>query len=603
MNTFENLGLEQSILQGITEMGFVSPTPIQAEVIPYMLTNQTDIIGLAQTGTGKTAAFGLPLIQLVDTQTKTTQGLVLSPTRELCMQIASELRKYSAQKKGMHIVAVYGGEDIMKQLKQLDKTPQILVATPGRLIDLIKRRKVSLSNINHLILDEADEMLKMGFLDDITTIFEETPETRQTLLFSATMPTEISSIARRYMSNAKEITVGTKNEGTKNVEHVCVVVRKDQKYMALKRILDNNPDIYGIIFCRTRQQTKDIADMLIVDSYNADALHGDLSQAQRDMVMHKFRIKNLQILVATDVAARGLDVNNLTHVINYDLPDDKETYTHRSGRTGRVNKSGISIAIVTPREKSSLSTIERAINRKFKQELIPTGAEACQKQLFHLIQRMRDVEVNEDLSENYLGEIFETLQDMTKEEVISRFVSLEFNHFLSYYQDAKDLNKDAQGGGDRGDGRGLRGDRGDRRTSKSDRIRLKIDQGRNEGYEPKRLLKLINEVTDSKDINIGDIEVTGKFTFFDVDKDQYIRLKSAFATSHHSKNIELNEVKGSRTSGAGSSPRSSEPRRQGGRFNDSRKPSSGGSRGNNNSNSNNKDRGPKPDRVSKRTGW
>ncbi|HPL94447.1 MAG TPA: DEAD/DEAH box helicase [Paludibacteraceae bacterium] len=594
MNTFEKLGLEQSILQGISEMGFVSPTPIQEEVIPYMLSNQSDIIGLAQTGTGKTAAFGLPLIQLISTKERTTQGLVLAPTRELCMQIATELRKYSTYKEGIHIVAVYGGEDIMKQLKQLDKTPHIVVATPGRLIDLINRRKVSLQGIKHLILDEADEMLKMGFLDDITTIIEETPDSRQTLLFSATMPTEISSIARRYMSNAKEIAVGKKNEASKNVEHVCVVVRKDQKYLALKRILDSNPDIYGIIFCRTRQQTKDIADQLIVDGYNADALHGDLSQAQRDMVMNKFRIKNLQILVATDVAARGLDVNNLTHVINYDLPDDKETYTHRSGRTGRVNKSGISIAIVTPREKGSLSTIEKAINRKFKQELIPTGLEACQKQLNHLIHRMREVEVSEDLDDNYLSEIFEMLTDMSKEEVITRFVSLEFNRFLSYYKDSKDLNNDIKAEKDGGQAR-------NRRTGKSDRIRLKIDQGKNDGYEPKRLLKLINEVTDSKDINIGDIEVTSKFTFFDVDKDQVTRLKTAFATSKFSRSIELNEVKGDRSSRSSSS--SPSRRRQAPANQSSSSASRSQSSGRGRDRNKETDKNKKSDRYSKRKTW
>ncbi len=585
MNTFENLGLDQFILQGITEMGFVSPTPIQEEVIPYMLTNQTDIIGLAQTGTGKTAAFGLPLAQLIDTTKKQTQGLVLAPTRELCVQIATELRKYSKYKNNTHIVAVYGGEDIVKQLKQLDKTPQILVATPGRLIDLINRKKVNLNAIQYLILDEADEMLKMGFLDDITTIIEETPDSRQTLLFSATMPTEIVGIARRYMSNAKEIAVGKKNEGTKNVEHVYVVVRKDHKYLALKRILDSNPDIYGIIFCRTRQQTKDIADMLIVDGYNADALHGDLSQAQRDMVMHKFRIKNLQILVATDVAARGLDVNNLTHVINYDMPDDTETYTHRSGRTGRVNKSGISIAIITPREKYLVNSIEKVLNRKFKQELIPTGLEACQKQLFHLIHRMREVEINEELSENYLNDIFEMLKDMSKEEIIERFVSLEFNRFLSYYQDSKDLNKDVQGGGDK-DNKEPR-----KRTGKSDRIRLKIDQGKNDGYEPKRLLKLINEVTDSKDINIGDIEVTPKFTFFDVDKDQYARLKSCFSTSKQARNIQLNEVKGDRSASNG---RGDNSKHGGSRRNDKKE-----SRSSKDNHSGQK----RSDRVSRRKTW
>lgn len=606
MNTFESLGLEADILQGISELGFENPTPIQEEVIPYMLTNKTDIIGLAQTGTGKTAAFGLPLLQLVNTEKKAIQGLILAPTRELCVQIANELRKYSTRKALINIVAVYGGEDISRQLKQLDKTPQILVATPGRLIDLIHRNKVKLNNINYLILDEADEMLKMGFLDDITTIIEETPEDRQTLLFSATMPSEIVSISRRYMTNAKEISVGKKNEAAKNVEHVFILVKREQKYLALKRILDNNPDIYGIVFCRTRQETKDVADKLIVDGYSADALHGDLSQVQRDMVMHKFRIKNLQILVATDVAARGLDVNDLTHVINYDMPDDKETYTHRSGRTGRVNKSGISVAIISPRERGMLKTIEKSINRTFVQQMIPTGIEVCQKQLFYLIQKMQNVEINEKLAGKYIPEISEILKDMSKEEVISRFVSLEFNRFLDYYKDSVDLNTQVKKDDGFGDGREKR------RSGKSDRIRMKIDQGKNDGYEPKTLLKLINEVTDSKDINVGDIEVTPKFTFFDVDKDQIAKLITAFANSNKAKGVSLNEVKGDRSNssrgngGGGDRDRSFGGDRQRRRPSNSSNSSSNGDRRNSSSSSSSSSRGGSSrhnDRVGKRQRW
>lgn len=606
MNTFESLGLEADILQGISELGFENPTPIQEEVIPYMLTNKTDIIGLAQTGTGKTAAFGLPLLQLVSTEKKAIQGLILAPTRELCVQIANELRKYSTRKALINIVAVYGGEDISRQLRQLEKTPQILVATPGRLIDLIHRNKVKLNNINYLILDEADEMLKMGFLDDITTIIEETPEDRQTLLFSATMPSEIVSISRRYMTNAKEISVGKKNEAAKNVEHVFILVKREQKYLALKRILDNNPDIYGIVFCRTRQETKDVADKLIVDGYSADALHGDLSQVQRDMVMHKFRIKNLQILVATDVAARGLDVNDLTHVINYDMPDDKETYTHRSGRTGRVNKSGISVAIISPRERGMLKTIEKSINRTFVQQMIPTGIEVCQKQLFYLIQKMQNVEINEKLAGKYIPEISEILKDMSKEEVISRFVSLEFNRFLDYYKNSVDLNTQVKKDDGFGDGREKR------RSGKSDRIRMKIDQGKNDGYEPKTLLKLINEVTDSKDINVGDIEVTPKFTFFDVDKDQIAKLITAFANSNKAKGVSLNEVKGDRSNssrgngGGGDRDRNFGGDRQRRRPSNSSNSSSNGDRRNSSSSSSSSSRGgsSRPnDRVGKRQRW
>ena len=381
---FKDLGLHPDILSGISEIGFETPSPIQAAVIPYVLTNQDDIVGLAQTGTGKTAAFGLPMLHLTDVKQKVTQSLVLAPTRELCVQIASELRKYSSKMPQIRVVAVYGGEDIRKQLKELDQTPHILVATPGRLIDLMNRGKVNLANVNYLVLDEADEMLNMGFVDDITTILEQTPDTRRTLLFSATMPPEIANIAKNYMRNAHEIAVGKRGEAAQNVEHYFVLTKNTLRYEVLKRILDYYPAIYGIVFCRTRMETKEIAEKLMLDGYNADALHGDLSQPQRDSVMNKFRIKHLQILVATDVAARGLDVNDLTHVIHYVLPDDKETYTHRSGRTGRVNKQGMSIALVTPREKMSIKSIEKAIKRTFQPMEIPTGMAVCQRQLMQI---------------------------------------------------------------------------------------------------------------------------------------------------------------------------------------------------------------------------
>lgn len=552
MKTFEELGLQASILESISELGFEHPSPIQEEVIPYLLANTGDVVGLAQTGTGKTAAFGLPMLQLVDSNSRSTQGLILAPTRELCVQIATEMGRYGAKLPNTRIVAVYGGEDIRKQLKDLDRTPQILVATPGRLLDLIKRKKVFLDKISLLVLDEADEMLNMGFLDDITEIIEQTSDDRHTLLFSATMPREIASIASRYMHNAKEISVGKRNEAAKNVEHNYVLTKPTCRYEVLKRILDFNPDIYGIVFCRTRQETKDVADKLMIDGYNADALHGDLSQAQRDSVMSKFRIRNLQILVATDVAARGLDVNDLTHVIHYNLPDDRDTYTHRSGRTGRVNKSGISIALITPREKGAIRPIEKEINRTFIQMDIPSGLEVCQRQVLNMAERMQQVEVDEKL-QKYLPNILELLKDMSKEEVISRFISLEFNRFLEYYKNAPDLNSMMKREAVSGDGDFKKSRRNVRRIDKGNTIRLKIDKGRRDGFEPKRLLGLINDVTNDKSINIGDIDVSPKFTFFDVDKSQLSRLIDAFANNPKAKGVQINEVKGEQKSSSGRS--------------------------------------------------
>ena len=364
--TFQELGLKQPLLQAIQQLGYQQPTPIQEQAIPYMLQQKKDLVALAQTGTGKTAAFALPILQLIQTQQTQTQALILAPTRELCIQITKDIKNYATYLPQIHIVALYGGEDIRIQLKQLDKTPHIIVATPGRLIDLQKRAKVNLENIRHLVLDEADEMLNMGFKEDIETILQTTPNTRRTMLFSATMPKEIAHIAQTYMAQHHEITIGQRNAGTQNVSHIYYICQAKQRYLTLKRIVDHNPDIYAIIFCRTRQETKEIAEKLMHDGYNADALHGDLSQTQRDTVMQKFRIRNLQILVATDVAARGLDVNNLTHVINYNLPDDVEVYTHRSGRTGRANKKGTSITIIHTKEKNKIKTIEKNLQRTFE---------------------------------------------------------------------------------------------------------------------------------------------------------------------------------------------------------------------------------------------
>ena len=529
MSTFKELGLSEEILHGIEDLGFVEPMPIQEKVTPFLLGDSTeDLVALAQTGTGKTAGFGLPLLQLTDSSVQKIQALVLSPTRELCIQISNDLKNFSKYIKGMKIVPVYGGENIVTQFKQLDVPPQILVATPGRLIDLIERGKVKLSNIRYLVLDEADEMLNMGFQEDIERILQEIPENRRTLLFSATMPKEIANIAKKYMRNSVEIAIGRKNSGTENVEHIYYMVQAKDRYNCLKRVVDINPDIYAIIFCRTRQETKDVAEKLMQDGYNADALHGDLSQAQRDTVMQRFRNKTLQILVATDVAARGLDVNNLTHVINYNLPDDVENYTHRSGRTGRAGKKGISISIIHSKEKGRIKTIERTINRTFVQQTVPSGLEVCKSQLFSLINRIQNAGENIDKEQiqPYLPMIMDQLKDLSREDLIVNFVSQEFNRFLEYYKDAPDLNipeKDKKSKGDRD-----RSGRGGRKSS-GDLMRLKINMGARDGFTPKRVLGLINDTTDSHDIDVHDIEITNRYSFFDVDRSVVPSMMSAFA--------------------------------------------------------------------------
>ncbi|MBO7637179.1 MAG: DEAD/DEAH box helicase [Paludibacteraceae bacterium] len=537
MSTFKELGLSEEILHGIEDLGFVEPMPIQEKVTPFLLGDNTeDLVALAQTGTGKTAGFGLPLLQLTDSSVKKIQALVLSPTRELCIQISNDLKNFSKYINGMKIVPVYGGESIVTQFRQLDVPPQILVATPGRLIDLIERGKVDLSAIKYLVLDEADEMLNMGFQEDIERILQETPEDRRTLLFSATMPKEIANIAKKYMRNSVEIAIGRKNSGTENVDHIYYMVQAKDRYNCLKRVVDINPDIYAIVFCRTRQETKEVAEKLMQDGYNADALHGDLSQAQRDTVMQRFRIKNLQILVATDVAARGLDVNNLTHVINYNLPDDVENYTHRSGRTGRAGKKGISVSIIHSKEKGKIKTIERTINRTFVQQPVPSGLEVCQSQLFSLIGKIQNASesVDKEQIQPYLPMIMEQLKDISREDLIVNFVSQEFNRFLEYYKNAPDLNipeKEKRSKGERS-GKGRKGS--------EDLQRLKINMGSRDGFTPKRVLGLINETTDSHDIDVHDIEITSRYSFFDVEKRVVPSMMSAFARQKDG--IQLMEV-------------------------------------------------------------
>ena len=549
MTKFEDLGLRPEILTAIAELGYENPMPVQEQVIPFMLEQSGDLVALAQTGTGKTAAFGLPLLTLIKPEEKKIQALILSPTRELCIQIAKDLKNYSRLQKGVKVVPVYGGESIMVQFRQLDIAPQILVATPGRLIDLIERGKVKLADVRYLVLDEADEMLNMGFQEDIEKILQETPAERRTLLFSATMPAEIARISKKYMHDSTEISVGTRNAGAENVDHVYYMVQARQRYLALKRIVDMNPDIYGIVFCRTRQETKEVAEKLMGDGYNADALHGDLSQAQRDTVMSKFRLRHLQLLVATDVAARGLDVSDLTHVINYNLPDDVEIYTHRSGRTGRANKSGVSVSIIHSRERNRIRDIERMIKKTFRQETIPNGIDICKRQLFHLIERMETVDVNSGEIDPFMPHVLSKLEYLSKDEIIRRFVSLEFNRFLDYYKNAEDLNlpEHPTRGGDRREGRSDRSDRperagrgdrdggGDRRrdggSKRGQRVRLKLNIGTRENANTRSVLSSINEVTNDKSISIGDIEITQKFTFFDVFADQADKVLSAFSSN------------------------------------------------------------------------
>ncbi len=552
--TFEELGLKAEILQGVEALGFVNPTPVQERTIPFMLNETKDLVALAQTGTGKTAAFGLPILHLLDATQAKTQALVLSPTRELCIQISKDLKNYAAFMPDMHIVPVYGGEDIRVQLRQLDRTPQIIVATPGRLIDLVERGKVKLEDVAYLVLDEADEMLNMGFKEDIETILKTIPETRRTMLFSATMPKEIAQIAKTYMTDNEEITIGERNTGTQNVEHIYYVCQAKQRYLVLKRIVDLNPDIYAIVFCRTRQETKDVAEKLINDGYNADALHGDLSQAMRDTVMQKFRVRNLQILVATDVAARGLDVNDLTHVINYNLPDDVEVYTHRSGRTGRANKKGVSVSIIHQKEKFKIKAIERMLKRTFEKQRIPNGLEVCKKQLFFMINKMQNVVVEDEQLDTFFPQIMSQLEYLSKEDIIKRFVSLEFNRFLEYYKGAPDLNieehekekREKKSSKEKGDKEGApKKEKSKGKTKKTgEKIRLKVNIGERNGVTPKRLLGMINDLVGDRTIGVSDIEITNKFTFFDVYVDQYNKLNRAF---EQQRDLVLMPAKGSKS--------------------------------------------------------
>jgi ATP-dependent RNA helicase DeaD len=511
MILFEELGFTPGILKAVKELGFENPMPVQEKVIPLMLGNSCDIIALAQTGTGKTAAFGLPLVQTTDTQTNATQSLILCPTRELCMQISGDLNDYARFIGKISISPIYGGASYENQIRSLKKGVHIIVATPGRLIDLINRGVVKLSTVTTVILDEADEMLNMGFLDSINEILEEVPEGRRTLLFSATMSSEIGAIARKYMNKPVEITIGTKNASAENVSHAYYLVHAKDKYKVLKRIADSEPGIYGIIFCRTRKETQEVASNLINDGYNADALHGDLSQTQRDIVMQKFRVRTLQLLVATDVAARGLDVDDLTHIINYSLPDDAEVYTHRSGRTGRAGKNGVSLSLVHLRERQNLQQIEKIVKKPFKSLSIPTGTEICGKQLFHWIKKLENVETEHQEIEKFLPEIKEKLSGLDREELLRRVVSLEFNRFLDDYRYGEDLISPVLEKGY------ITSERRDRRQDVR-YARLFINLGKSDGFYPEQLIELINRNTPGKKVLLGKIDLLKTFSFFEVDE-------------------------------------------------------------------------------------
>jgi ATP-dependent RNA helicase DeaD len=555
LNTsFASLGLSPELVQAVSDLGFEHPTPIQEQAIPHILHAKSDLIAFAQTGTGKTAAFGLPVLQHIDTHSRDTQALMLCPTRELCLQITKDLQSYSTHLPHLQVTAIYGGADITRQITELKRGAHIVVGTPGRALDLIKRGRLKVESIQWLVLDESDEMLSMGFKDELDAILANTPETKRTFLFSATMPPEMVRIAEQYMHAPVEISIGRKNEGAENVQHHFYMVHAKDRYDALKRICDYYPKIYGIVFCRTRQETKDIADKLMHDGYNADALHGELSQVQRDYVMQRFRIKQVQILVATDVAARGLDVNDLSHVIHYNLPDDPEVYIHRSGRTGRAGKKGISLSIIHLREKGKLHFIEKKIKKKFDQKLVPAGADICEKQLYHLVDNMEKTEVNEAQIEPYLSKIYKKLEWLSREELIKRFVSVEFNHFLAYYKDSKDLNAGVNTSRDReekwsrdkgGKYEKPRREEGSRRSQSSGNFaRVSFNIGKKDNVSPKLLINLINKQLPNRSIRIGSIDLYKSNSVVEVDQKYQHEVVQAFKRARYKgMKLEVTELK------------------------------------------------------------
>jgi len=546
MTKFEALGLQQSLLDAVADMGFETPSEVQEKAIPILLESETDLVALAQTGTGKTAAFGFPLIQKIDANSRTTQGLVLSPTRELCLQITKEIQSYSKFEKNINVVAIYGGASITEQARQIKRGAQIVVATPGRMKDMIGRRLVDISKIDYCILDEADEMLNMGFFEDIKDILSNTPDEKSTWLFSATMPKEVSVIAKKFMHNPEEITVGTKNAGASTVQHEFYTVGGRDRYPALKRLADANPDIFSVVFCRTKRDTQRVAEKLVEDGYNAGAIHGDLSQNQRDLVMNSFRKKQIQMLVATDVAARGIDVNDITHVINYQLPDEIETYTHRSGRTGRAGKSGISMVIVTRSEMRKIQAIERKIQQKFISKNIPTGPEICEIQLYHLANKIKDTEIANDI-DSYLPAINDVLANIDREELIKKIVSVEFTRFSNYYNKTKDLNSPDNGRRDGGrDDRGRRANRGDYNNNNGS-VRYFINVGEKDGYDWMSLKDFIKETVGLGKEDIFKVDVKDSFSFFNSESatsDQILRTFTEFKVNGRFVNVEVSKNPG-----------------------------------------------------------
>lgn len=552
MKTFEELGVSEEIRRAIEELGFETPMPVQEEVIPYLLGSRNDVIALAQTGTGKTAAFGIPVLQKINPKNKDTQALVLSPTRELCLQIADDLKDFSKYMKGVNIVAVYGGTSIENQIHALRHGAQIIVATPGRLIDLMHRGKAKLENVNNVVLDEADEMLNMGFADSINEIFEDLPEERNTLLFSATMSKEIEKIAKSYLNEYKEIIVGSRNEGAENVNHIYYLVNAKDKYLALKRIVDFNPKIFGIIFCRTKLDTQEIADKLIHDGYNAESLHGDLSQQQRDLTMQKFRQHLTQLLVATDVAARGLDVDDLTHVINFGLPDDIESYTHRSGRTGRAGKKGTSISIIHTREKHKMRAIEKEIGKAFVEGDIPSPKEICKKQLYKVMDQIVKTDVNDEEIDPFMKDINRYFEFMDKGDLIKKIVSMEFGKFLAYYADAPEIEKPTSRPAreerktKRNDRNSQRGDKGQTKRGKKKAEkgykRLFINLGKNDGFYPGEVMQYINKHVKGRQ-DVGQIDLLDKFSYIEVpEKDAAKVMKALDGTVYKGREVRCNDA-------------------------------------------------------------
>ena len=568
MNKFEQLGLNESLLLAIKDLGFENPSEVQEKAIPVLLEKNTDLVALAQTGTGKTAAFGFPLIQKLDAEDRSTQALILSPTRELCLQITNEIKQYSKYVKGIHTVAVYGGASITEQAREIKRGAQIIVATPGRMQDMINRGLVNIKNINFCILDEADEMLNMGFYEDIVSILSDTPDEKNTWLFSATMPAEVARIAKKFMHDPAEVTVGSKNSGSATVSHEFYCVNARDRYEALKRLADANPDIFSVVFCRTKRDTQAVAEKLIEDGYSAAALHGDLSQAQRDGVMKSFRGRQIQMLVATDVAARGIDVDNITHVVNYQLPDEIETYNHRSGRTGRAGKLGTSIVIITKSEIRKISAIERIIQQKFQEKTIPSGMEICEIQLLHLANKIKDTEVDHEI-DNYLPAINEVLDGLTKEELIKKMESVEFNRFINYYKKKRDLS------GDKGSERSERSSE-PREIRAGDPVRYFVNIGSRDDFDWMQLKDFLKETLDLGRDDVFKVDVKEGFSFFNTDgeyTDKVMSVLNGFDLNGRRINVEISKNEG----GGGSGRRDHNGRSSGGGFGGGR--SSGGFRG------------------------